>query len=165
MRNILVLIYITASSIASAQDGAIKGKIIDEGGYAFPALQIVSGESVATSDMDGFFLLKPLSPGVYDIEIKSWMGTDTIKGIQVYADSTIILGEIKHPDCTKYRPFGKICPKCKKGNKVIPVVNGLAGKKMIRKVKRGKVKEGGCMIQANPCKMPMWYFKRDDHYY
>jgi hypothetical protein len=49
----------------------------------------------------------------------------------------------------------KVCPE-NHTNKLIPIVYGLPGEKLIRKAKKGKVMLGGCIV--TDCD-PKWYCK------
>lgn len=79
---------------ASAQSGALKGKITDadKKDQPIPFAQVVvklGGKIVngATTDMDGNYTVKPIDAGKYDVEV-SFMGygTQRIQGVIIYAN-------------------------------------------------------------------------------
>ena len=83
---ILCLLYNTSSF---AQDGTIKGKIMDKGtGEPIPFANIIAergGKQMGggTTDFDGYYTIKPLQPGKYNVKVtyigyKSIMMTDLI---------------------------------------------------------------------------------------
>ncbi len=91
MRKIsLTLILITFLSVfASAQSvGALRGRIFNANDNGtLPGANVwveVNGHKVgASSDKDGFFAIKPLSPGVYTVHI-SFMGFEDVSITNVY---------------------------------------------------------------------------------
>ena len=68
---------------ALAQDGALKGKIVDkETGEAIPFANIVAERGGklaggATTDFDGYYTIKPLPPGKYEVKV-SFVGYKSI---------------------------------------------------------------------------------------
>ena len=103
--SILLTIF---SAMVFAQNGEISGKIIDENGEAIPFANIALVESGvptgvgATTDFDGFYSIKPLNPGNYDVKF-SYIGyTSVIKtGVVVkndkstYLDQKLVPSEMK----------------------------------------------------------------------
>ena len=91
---ILVVPMILNAFCALAQDGALKGKIQDkETGEAIPFANIIAerGGKLAggtTSDFDGYYTIKPLPPGLYDLKV-SFVGYKSIKmtGVIVTPDA------------------------------------------------------------------------------
>jgi len=102
MKNLAFIIGIVVilANVAFTQNGAIKGKVLDELKEAIPGANItfyVNGDKKGTvTDENGNFTIKPLQPGSYDLEI-SFMGYDkkTYNGIQVSAEKFTFLNEIK----------------------------------------------------------------------
>ena len=68
-----------------AQNGEISGKITDEKGEAIPFANVSiveNGKSTgvgATTDFDGFYSIKPLNPGKYDVKFSFVGYTSVIK--------------------------------------------------------------------------------------
>lgn len=91
---LLVLPMILSTFFALAQDGALKGKVLDkETGEPIPFANIVAERGGklsggATTDFDGYYTIKPLPPGVYDVKI-SFVGYKSIKmtGVIVTPDA------------------------------------------------------------------------------
>ncbi len=91
------LILSLCALLANAQSGEIQGKIIDEQtGEAIPFANIVvqqDGSQImgGLTDFDGFYSLKPLSPGTYSV-IVSYQGKNKeIQGVQVNSDKSTFL--------------------------------------------------------------------------
>jgi len=98
-KRFVLFISISLLSVLSfAQDGAIKGKVLDkETGEAIPFANIIaeSGGKLfggATSDFDGFYTIKPLSPGKYDVKV-------TFVGYK----SILLTGVIVTPDAITFQ--------------------------------------------------------------
>ncbi|MCB9227251.1 MAG: carboxypeptidase regulatory-like domain-containing protein [Chitinophagales bacterium] len=95
---ILVLLMSIFSIVAMAQSGEISGKITDENGEGIPfaSVAIVEGGVPtgigATTDFDGFYSIKPLNPGKYDVQF-STVGYQTVRevGVVVKNDQTTYL--------------------------------------------------------------------------
>jgi hypothetical protein len=72
-----ILIAITAGTVALAQSGALKGKVIDattSEGISFANVQLEQGGSAiakTVADIDGNFTIKPITPGKYDLKAAS----------------------------------------------------------------------------------------------
>ena len=73
--SLVVLILLVIS--ASAQTGEIRGKITESGtseGAPFATVTAKMNNSIvqgAVTDIDGNYVIKPLNPGRYDIEVTS----------------------------------------------------------------------------------------------
>ena len=93
-RFVLFLSIFLTGVLAFAQDGAIKGKVMDkETAEAIPFANIIAERGGklyggATSDFDGFFTIKPLPPGNYDLKV-SFIGYKSIllTGVVVTPDA------------------------------------------------------------------------------
>jgi len=91
---LLVVPMILASFSILAQDGALKGKVQDkETGEAIPFANIIAERGGkltggTTTDFDGYYTIKPLPPGLYDLKV-SFVGYKSIKmtGVIVTPDA------------------------------------------------------------------------------
>lgn len=99
IRKIFTLIIVLTSAYSSfAQYGEIRGRITDgENGEGIPfaniiALQSEAQKAGATTDFDGNFSIKPLSPGKYDLKVTyvGYQPTET-KGVLVSSDKFVIV--------------------------------------------------------------------------
>ena len=75
-----------------AQTGEITGQVKDEAGVGVPFANVAAEQGGAiisgtSTDFDGYFTIKPLNPGVYDIRV-SYIGysTSLTQGVQVSSD-------------------------------------------------------------------------------
>ena len=91
----LVLLFSLFTLGAFAQSGEISGKITDQSGEGVPFASVVIVENGtptgigATTDFDGFYSIKPLSPGKYDIQFSSvGLQTQRTEGVVVSNDKT-----------------------------------------------------------------------------
>jgi len=95
---ILVVPMIFSTFFALAQDGALKGKIVDkETGEPVPFANIIAERGGklaggATTDFDGYYTIKPLPPGLYDLKV-SFVGYKSLKmtGVIVTPDAITFL--------------------------------------------------------------------------
>lgn len=93
-----------------AQNGALKGKILDKtNGEPIPFVNIIAerGGRLAggtTTDFDGYYTIKPLSPGIYDVKV-SYVGYNPIliSGVIVKPDK-ITFQDIKMSSTVKELP-------------------------------------------------------------
>lgn len=97
-----LLSFITAALFA--QSGEISGKITDENGEAIPFANISIVENGvatgvgATTDFDGFYSIKPLNPGQYDVKFSTIGYTSVIKtGVVVKNDKSTYLDQQLSP--------------------------------------------------------------------
>ncbi len=100
MKNILTLIgFVLLAFVAKAQNGDISGKVIDENGEGVPFanVQIVDAKGASTgrgvtTDMDGNYSIKPLTPGKYNVQY-SYVGyaTQMQQGVVVSADKSTFM--------------------------------------------------------------------------
>ena len=102
MKRILVLVvFILSSLIAYANEGIIRGTVIeDETGLTVIGANIIVNElgTGTTTDLDGAFSLS-LEPGIYNFTI-SYIGFENIviKNVEVKSSEINILGEIRMTD-------------------------------------------------------------------
>ena len=102
----LIISIVLTGVLAFAQDGSIKGKVMDkETGEAIPFANIIAesgGKQFggATSDFDGYYTIKPLAPGKYDVKV-TFVGYQStlLPDIVVSPDSSIIV-DIKLAEST-----------------------------------------------------------------
>lgn len=92
------------SAALFAQSGEISGKLIDENGEAIPFANIsLVEDGVATgvgttTDFDGFYSIKPLNPGQYDVKFSFIGYTSVIKaGVVVKNDQSTYLDQQLSP--------------------------------------------------------------------
>ncbi len=91
----VLLMALTAGTVAIAQSGALKGKVVDETngeGISFANVQLEQeGNAVAktVADIDGNFTIKPIAPGKYDLKAGT-VGFQPliIKGVIIGGDKT-----------------------------------------------------------------------------
>lgn len=103
MRHLLIILALLSFNISSvfAQGNAsIRGKIVDEKGIAMPWANVVTsayGKTIgATTNDDGYFVLKPLPEGKYNITISFiGYGNYTLKGIELTNNQTYFTETIK----------------------------------------------------------------------
>ena len=92
----LFAIIIAASGFVFSQQGALKGKISDKDtkeGIPFASVALISGGkqfAATTTDFDGNFTIKPITPGKYDLQA-TYVGYNPalMKGIIISADQTV----------------------------------------------------------------------------
>ena len=95
----LLLVFIASfAAIAQSGQGQLKGKVIDEStGDPIPFANVVvklNGvfQVGGTTDMDGVFLIKPISPGTYSVEASTvGMQTAIVSGVGIRSDKTSFL--------------------------------------------------------------------------
>jgi len=100
MKKLFTLIGLFLASIGVyAQSGEISGRILDENGEGIPFANVVivdaKGVSTGrgtTTDLDGNYTLKPLTPGKYNLQF-SYVGyaTQIQQGVLAYADKAQFL--------------------------------------------------------------------------
>lgn len=88
----LALLGLVYSVQAQVGQGGIKGKVVDEKGEPIPFANVVAKQkgniiSGTQTDFDGFFTIKPLQPGNYDVE-SSFIGYQSVltNGVVVKGD-------------------------------------------------------------------------------
>ena len=95
---IISLIMLIISNISFAQSGSLKGKIIDKStGEPIPFANVIAerGGNMAgggTSDFDGYYTIKPLLPGKYDVKV-TYIGYNSVlmSGVIVSPDKITFL--------------------------------------------------------------------------
>ena len=100
MKKLLTLFSLLAGFFAAyAQNGEISGKVIDENGEGVPVANVVlvDNKGVATgrggtTDFDGNYSIKPLTPGKYNLQVSYvGYGTQIQQGIVVNADKSTFI--------------------------------------------------------------------------
>ena len=109
MKKIFTLFSLIAGFlVAQAQNGEISGKVIDENGEGVPFANVIlvdnkgiSSGRGTTTDFDGNYSIKPLTPGKYNIQY-SYVGyaSQIQQGIVVNADKSTFVD-------TKLKPASK----------------------------------------------------------
>ena len=93
MKRILSILFLFVSIYsANAQVGSIQGKVLDEKGVAVPFVTVVlvsdergsNPTNPSKTNIDGFYNIKPLNPGRYNVMVKM-LGyqPEIITGIEV----------------------------------------------------------------------------------
>lgn len=118
--------------------------------------------SVKTDSL-GYFDLSVNKSSEYQLSISGAYEPDTTFNVILKKDATV---EIKFDYPPKICPYERtkltgICPTGNHKNNVIPIVYGLimGSKSFFRKVEKGKIELGGCMV--TDCD-PNWYCKTHD---
>lgn len=104
---LLSLMFTFFAVLGYAQSGEISGKIVDENGEGIPFANVAIVENGqptgvgATTDFDGFYSIKPLNPGKYDVKF-SYLGyTSIIKtAVVVKNDQTTYIDQPLSPSET-----------------------------------------------------------------
>lgn len=104
MRQLLTILFILTALFATAQNGTIRGTVIeDESGFTVIGANVLVKDSDrgTVTDLDGQFSIS-IAPGTYAVQI-SYIGfqTLTIADIEVVAGEVNALGEIRLGDDTK----------------------------------------------------------------
>ena len=97
-----ILLYLAAfiftTGTALAQTGKLQGKVTDAGtGETIPFANIVvkqkgAQKGGAAADFDGMYVITPLNPGTYDVEVSYvGFGKKTITGVSILTDQTRFL--------------------------------------------------------------------------
>ena len=159
---LLTLIYFFGQQVFS-QTGKIKGSVydsIEHEPFAGAVLYLLNFDKNTSVDFEGNFVFDSIPAGTYDLKLRYIGYRDTIiKSVRVYNDSVVTLNiTYLPPPCTYQDKSNKICPICKKSDKVIPIVYGFPSPELVKEAKKGKVRLGGCQVSF--C-MPHWYCKRD----
>lgn len=98
--NLLIMGLLAVTSATAQNHGEIRGRIFDPVGQPVPMASITTGSGSSTqgttTDFDGRFVLKPLSPGIHSVRI-SFVGFQTIEvpGIEVTADRATFLKDMR----------------------------------------------------------------------
>ena len=167
MKEILITLIITFVYFNSySQTGSIEGTIKDtiSGDWlAFANVVLLRNSNqilVTSADINGKYVINEIVEGNYSLKI-NYVGYPKliIDSIQVNSNDNIIINILFPPFC-KYNNKDGICPVCNKKDKVIPIVYGYPGKRLIKNSNKGNLIIGGCMITG--CD-PDWYCKRDEN--
>lgn len=144
-----------------SQSGCIRGFIYSKsdsssviGAYILP----YEANNFTTTDKNGYFEICYLKPGNYSLGI-------TLIGYKDTTISNLVLlpGDSVNLTCylpiCQYHILGKsnICPVCGKSDMVVPILYGVATKKMIKKAKKGNAYLGGLRTGCDPT----FFCKRD----
>lgn len=156
-----MLILILIANKGFAQNGIIKGYVFNNvskepviGAY------IIMRETndMTTSNVNGFFEIRNLISGRYSFGIKSMGFKDTtINNIVVEPGKDLNL-KFFLSEC-EYHILGhpNTCSICGMNNEVVPILYGVASKKMIKKEKKGLAFIGGSRTGCDP----VYYCKKD----
>jgi hypothetical protein len=96
---LLAVLMMGISSCVLAQSGEIRGKVFDENREPLFGVNVsvIGGmsNSGASTNFDGEFIIKPLSPGLYTVEI-SFMGYNTVNivGVNVFNNKITFLDNV-----------------------------------------------------------------------
>lgn len=97
LRYLFLLLSTVLSTHVLAQTGGIEGVVKDEQGELLlsASVQVTEGGIVkggTATDLDGKFLVKPLTPGIYDVKV-TFVGyvTELVQGVQVVNDQNTTL--------------------------------------------------------------------------
>ncbi len=159
MKNIFVLISLLFTlSLYSQTDARLIGHIKngeDSTNIAGVTVTLLKESNIVAktgTDSNGNFIIDNIPTGTYQLTFR-YIGQRE----KIISDLNIVTGENKkyfiYPD-----PCKKSIKECPQGHKdnIIPIVYGLAGKKLMKMAKKGEVKLGGCMVYG--CD-PIWYCK------
>ncbi|MEP0211806.1 MAG: carboxypeptidase-like regulatory domain-containing protein [Cellulophaga sp.] len=160
MKKVIQVLIFTIVLTGFSQTGSVSGKVIFKlDSLSVPgATVIISGTKIgAAADINGAFEIPKLKEGNYDLVVEAiGYGKDTIQNVIVNNNSKtkITLG-LPAGKC-HVKTSSKKCPIDGKTKNVIPILYGLPREKTIRKMKKGKVKLGGCEVTG--CE-PNWFCK------
>jgi len=152
-----VILFLLSISLYS-QSKNLRGHVIDKNNTDFPGINVTmsyDGKVVceAQTDLKGNFILENLKNKYYEFKL-SVVGYEDYIFKEFYFSGYDRVFEFTFPNpCPKSK---KICPK-NHSNKLIPIVYGLPGDKMVKAAKKGKIILGGCIV--NDCS-PKWYCKK-----
>jgi hypothetical protein len=160
MKKLFKYLFLIISFQLFSQTGSIEGKVIFKlDSSVLPgAIVIINGTRIGSqTDIDGNFNLSKLQTGKYDLIFEYLgYGKDTIQDVIVKDNRvTNITLELPAGECFQ-KTNSKICPIDGKSINVIPILYGLPDRKMMRRMKKGKIKLGGC--EVNGCE-PNWFCK------
>jgi len=109
MKKIITLLsFVTMVFVLKAQNGEISGKVLDENGEGVPLANVVlvdakgiSTGKGTTTDFDGNYSIKPLSPGKYNVQFTYvGYGIRIEQGVLVNADKATFLNANLKPSST-----------------------------------------------------------------
>ena len=119
---------------------------------------IVGQNQGTMTSLDGNFLIDSIAVGTYDLKIVYIGYRDTVLNNVIVTSDAVVELYIDYPPPCPYDSEAKACPICNKRDKVIPIIYGLPGNKLMTQAKNGKVRLGGCIVSG--CD-PSKYCKRD----
>ncbi len=99
-----VVLMFLGVNLAFAQTGELSGKVTDENkeGVPFTNVAIKKNGVLVTgnaTDFDGFYSIKPLEPGTYDVEFSALgYGTVLITGVKINSDRITTLNQLVKPE-------------------------------------------------------------------
>lgn len=94
-----LMFLVVGVGVALAQTGEISGRIIDDNGEGVPFANVALKKNDVlltgtATDFDGYYTIKPIDPGSYDLEISALgYGTKQINGVKVNADKITTINE------------------------------------------------------------------------
>lgn len=161
MKGILNLLFLFASVLIYAQNGKLSGKIVSAvDNFPTPGVTIKflideKVEFITGTDIDGNYSIEKIPFGTYYITFNSLGNKEKIVVNFKIEEETKIFNFLYPDICIASE---KVCPKGH-DDKLIPIVYGLPGKKLLKKAEKGKVKLGGCVV--SDCN-PKWFCKTHD---
>lgn len=153
------LIFLLMFSTIYSQTGTFKGHVFDRSNLTdFPAVNVkISQENkiIAQTETDfyGHFSVNELNFGTYQIKLEVLGYLPVIQNLNFTGNDSVV--EFAFPEPC---PESSTCP-IDSSDKLIPIVYGFPGKKILKESKKGKVRLGGCVISI--CN-PKWYCKKHD---
>ncbi|CAN5409477.1 hypothetical protein BH09BAC1_BH09BAC1_07110 [soil metagenome] len=99
----LVLMFLGVN-LAFAQTGELSGKVTDEKGEGVPFANVAvkkNGVLITggSTDFDGYYTIKPLDPGTYDVEITALgYGSVMVTGVSINSDRIRTLNQLVKPE-------------------------------------------------------------------
>ncbi len=99
-----VVLMFLGVNLAFAQTGELSGKVTDENkeGVPFANVAVKKNGVLVTggaTDFDGFYSIKPLDPGTYDVEFSALgYGTVVITGVKVNTDRITTVNQLVKPE-------------------------------------------------------------------
>ncbi len=159
--TIFILILILIANSGFAQNGIIRGYVFDNVSkkpVIGANITMFETNEMTVSDTSGFFEIRNLNSGEYSFGIKLIGYKDTtVNNVVVEPGKDLIL-KFFLSEC-EYHILGHptTCPICGKTDEVVPILYGVATKKMIKKEKKGLAFIGGARTGCDP----VYYCKKD----
>jgi len=155
----LTLLTFLICLTAYGQNGMIRGQVYDRRenkGLEYAIIGLVDTKTGTVSDENGNFKIDNIPPGIYSLKVTYLgYGDTTITGINISPDSEKIFFIQLPPYCNYEKSINNnTCPKCKKNDKVIPIVYGLT----LGPLDKKNYYYSGCGITF--CD-PNWFCKRN----
>jgi hypothetical protein len=152
-----ILLFLLSISLYS-QSKDLRGHVTDKENSDFPGITVTmsyDGKVIkeAQTDLHGNFLLENLENISYEFKLSA-IGYEDYVFKEFYFSGHDTVFEFTFPNpCPKSKKF---CPK-NHSNKLIPIIYGLPGDKMLKASEKGKIILGGCVVMD--CS-PRWYCKK-----